>query len=230
MGALSLQTMRDDLRYIVGGYTSTELSDTLVDRWLRFAYLHVARPAIYQHRELLTSGTVPLVTSDRDYTFTAFGTSTDNVQAIKLVVNETRGQRLRPLSLRQIEERARPGGTLLTGRPTHYAAEGSNLYVLPAPNATHNGDTVRVWFWRKPVALAASPASELAEDWDEVIVVGATWRAWRYLNLADRAELAKAEFGQLANEVADRLRADMQEDAADRRIEVELDDYQQPSF
>jgi hypothetical protein len=230
MGALSLQTMRDDLRYIVGGYTSTEMSDALVDRWLRYAYLHVCRPAIYEHRELLTSGTTALVTSDRDYLLSAIAASTDDVQAVKLVVNETRGQRLRPLSLRQIEERARPGGTLLTGRPTHYAVEGTALYVYPAPNATHNGDTLRMWYWRKPAALAAAPATEIAEDWDEVILVGAVWRAWRYMNLPDRAELAKVEFGQLANEVADRLRADMQQDNADRHFDMEVVDYQTHSF
>ena len=230
MGVATLVQLEDDVRYIVGGYSTTEIGNTTVDRWLRWAQLHISRPSVYPHRELLTSGTLLLVTSDRDYPFTGFGTSTDNVQTIKLVVNETRGQRLLPLSLRQIEERARPGGTLLTGRPTHYAAEGNTLYVWPAPNSTHNNDTVRVWFWRKPAALAASPASELAEEWDEVLVVGATWRAWRYLNLQDRAEIAKAEFGQLINEIADRMREDMREDMADRRFDVEVVDYQDTSF
>jgi hypothetical protein len=231
MGAISLQDARDDLRFIIGGYTVTELSDPLVDRWLRWAVLHIARPAIYEHRELFTNGTFTLVTSDRDYAFSAFGTSTDNVQAVSLVMNETRGQRLVRQSLRQMEERARSGAAaLLEGRPTHYTLAGSTLYVTPTPNSTHNGDIVRVWFWRKPAALDVAPAHELAEDWDEVMIAGATWRAFRYLNLQDRAELAKVEFGQLANEVADRLRADMREDMADSGFDVQMVDYQQESF
>jgi hypothetical protein len=230
MGAQTLQSMRDDVRFVAGGYDSTVLSDTVVDRWLRWAQLHVSRPNVYEHRELFTSGTATLATSTRTYAFTTFGTTTDNVQAVALVVNETRGNRLRPLSLRQLEEASRSGSTLIAGRPTHYSLVGNTMYVYPTPNAAHNGDSVRVWFWRKPTALAASPASELAEEWDEVIVAGATWRAFRYLNLQDRAEVAKAEFGQLINEVGDRLRADMQHDAADRRFDVEVHDYQQESF
>src|SRR3972149_4451996 len=103
MGAQSLVDMENDVRFIVGGYATDQLSNTIVDRWLRWAVLHVSRPAIYEHRELFTSGTIALATSDRDYAFSVFGTSTDNVQAVSLVVNETRGQRLVPLSLRQME-------------------------------------------------------------------------------------------------------------------------------
>ena len=230
MGAMTLVQMEDDVRWQLGGYDSTQISNTAADRWLRWAYLHVSRPNIYEHRELLTSATVPLVTSDRDYTLASFATTTDSVNAVALVMNETRGNRLLPMSLRQIEERARPGGTLMVGRPSHYAIIGPTLYVYPAPNSTHNADSVRVWYYRKPAALAASPASELAEEWDEVIVTGALWRGFRYLNLQDRAEVAKVEFGQLINEVGDRLRADMQQDAADRRFEVETLDYQTESF
>lgn len=230
MGAQTLQQMLDDVRFIAGGYDSTVLSDVIVTRWLRWAQLHVARPGVYEHRELFTSGTIPLVTNDRDYAFTVFGTTTDNVQAVALVVNETRGQRLHPLSLRQLEERSRSGATVSAGYPTHYALVGATLYTFPAPSATHNGDTVRVWFWRKPTALAASPASELGEEWDEVIVAGALWRAFRYLNLQDRAEIAKVEFSQLVNDVGDRLRADMQQDNADRHFDVMVHDYQQESF
>lgn len=228
MGTMTLVELEDDVRLVAGGYDSTVMANTRVDRWLRWAQLHISRPNVYEHRELFTSGTIPLVTADRDYAFTVFGTTTDNVNAVALVVNETRGQRLHPLSLRQLEERARPGsGTLQSGRPSHYALVGATLYTYPAPSATHNGDTVRVWFWRKPAALAANPASELAEEWDEVIVAGAVWRAFRYLNLQDRAEVAKVEFGQLINEVGDRLRADMQHDNADRYFDVHIHDYQQ---
>lgn len=230
MGVMTLAQMRDDVRHIIGGLTSAEASDTLVDRWLRWAYLHVSQTAVYQHRELLTNGTAVLATSDPDYTFASFGTSTDNVRAIKLVFNETRGRTLLPMSLRQYGERARPGGSLLEGEPTHYCAEaGTALLVWPAPSSTYNGDTLLVWFWKKPAALAPSPASELAEEWDEVIVQGAVWRGFRYRNQMDRAEVAKAEFGQLANEIADRLREDAREDMQ-RRLDVELVDYQSTPY
>lgn len=231
MGAMTLTQMEDDVRFVLGGYTLDVLSNTIVDRWLRWSLLMVGRPSMYEHRELFGSGTLALATGDRDYAFSTFGTSSDNVQSVALVVNESRGQRLKPVSLRQMEEIARTGnGVVTTGRPSHYMLAGTLLYLYPAPNATHNGDTVRVWFWRKPVALAASPAHELAEDWDEVIVAGATWRGFRYLNLQDRAEIAKVEFGQLANDVASRLRNDMRDDMADRGFDVQVVDYQQESF
>lgn len=230
MGAATLQDLRDELRFAVGGYQSsaTELPDTRVDRWLRWAQLHVARPAIYPHRELMTSGTFMLVTSQAPYPFTGFGTSVDNVQAIRRIHYETRGHRLRPMSHRQYLEAARnQSGVLNTGEPQSYAVEGSNLYVEPAPSSTYNGGTVRVFFFRKPVALAASPATELAEDWDEVILQGGVWRAFKALNVADRAEIAKIEFGQLINEVRDRLREDAQQDHDGHSFEVETLDYQE---
>lgn len=230
MGAASLQNLRDELRYTVGGYLSgtDELPDARVDRWLGWALLHVARPAIYPHRELMTSGTLTLVTSQAPYPFTGFGTSVDNVQAIRKVYYETRGHRLRPMSHRQYLESARTGaGAIIEGEPLQYTVEGTNLYVYPAPSSAYNGGTVRVFFFGKATALAAAPATTLAEDWDEVILQGGVWRAFRALNVADRAEIAKIEFGQLINEVRDRLREDAQQDHDGHTFEVETLDYQE---
>jgi len=230
MGVATLQALRDELRFGVGGFLATadELPDPRVDRWLGWALLHVSRPSIYSHRELMTSGTFALVASTPSYTLASFGTTTDNVQAIRRVHYETRGHRLRPMSHRQYLEAARRAdGTVVTGEPQQYAIDGPSLYVSPAASANFLG-TVRVFFFRKPTALAAAgAATELAEDWDEVILAGGVWRAFRALNVADRAELAKLNFGQLVNEVRDRLREDAQQDHDGHTFEVENLDYQE---
>lgn len=233
MGAITLDDARDEVRYALGGFgaTADQLADDRVDRWLRWAQLHAGRPAIYPHRELATSGTFVLAASTPGYAFSTFATDTDNVQAIRKVFNESRGRRLRPTSHRQYLEGSRTGdGALQTGSPERYAVDGGTLYVLSAPSATYAGDTMRVFFYRKPTALSAVGAmSELGEDWDEVIVAGALWRGFRALGVPERAELAKLEFGQLANEVANRLLLDHLEDHDGRTFEVEIEDYQEPT-
>lgn len=230
MGAATLVEMEEEVRFTVGGYgTGTDqLPNTRVDRWLRWALLHVGRPGTYPHRELMTSATFALVASDPDYALASFGTSTDDVQAIRRVHNESRGRRLLPMSHRQYLDAARTGGgALVTGEPEQYAVDGANLFVYPAPTATYAGNTIRVFFYRKPVALAANPAIELAEDWDEIVIAGAIWRGFRALGIPERAELAKIEFGQLINEVVDRLAIEHVEDHDGRSFEVELHDLQE---
>ena len=230
MGAMSLIDMEDEVRFTVGGFGAgaDQLTPARVDLWLRWALLHVGRPAVYPHRELMTSGTFVLAADVPSYAFSGFGTSTDNVQAIRRVYNESKGHRLTPMSHRQYLEASRTGGgTIVTGQPQQYAPDGGSLFIYPAPTATFSGNTVRVFFYRKPIALAAAPAIELAEDWDEVVVAGAVWRGFRALGVPERAELAKLEFGQLINEVYDRLAIEHIEDHDGRSFEVEILDHQE---
>lgn len=225
MGTLTLQQLRDEARFQLGGRTIDDLPDTRIDIWLDWAYKHIARPGIFPHRSLLASGTLTLVQSDPEYAFTDLSSVTANSQvvAIRGVINETQGYRLRPRTIRQLDEVRldSSGSPRESSRPILYAVESTNLLLHPAPNGTAAGDTIRVRYWAEIGTLATSgAASTLPNDWDEVIVQGATWRGFRALQIPDRAELAKIEFGQLINEVSDRLRLDALEE---KHFETEVD-------
>jgi hypothetical protein len=225
--------MRDETRFWLGGRQSDDegMTDARVDLFLNWAYRHISRPTIFPHRELQSSTTFTFTTSDGDYAFVAdIGlTAASNLVAIRDLVNESQGNRLEPRSIRQLDEfRFDAAGSLIEGRPELYALDGTTLYVYPAPSSSYNGDTVRLRYWAEIAALASSgAASTLATDWDEVIIQGAVWRGWKALNQPERAEIAKVEFGQLTNEVTDRLSLDVEDRGWE--FDVEMQPWQRRS-
>ena len=217
MGVMTAAEMAAELRL---NLNRPDLTDAQAGRWLNWSYLHVSSPRIYRHRELITEETSALTTGTRTYVIAA--NASIAVQSVvihhpdQLTVDANRHERysLHPLRDRAGHDQA---GTRANGRPEWYeiAPGGTNLALIPAPSATYNGWTLSVRRIRRPVLLdvAGTPTGTTAIDapWDEVIVAGATWRGYRALKEPLRSEHWKVEFGQLVNEVTDRVRLEAED-------------------
>ena len=82
-----------------------------------------------------------------------------------------------------------------------FAREGNQLWVEPIPGSNQDGHLLSVLAWRQPADLAAAgDVTVLDSIWDEVILLGARWRAERDLGYRDLAELTKQDFAALINE------------------------------
>jgi hypothetical protein len=91
--------------------------------------------------------------------------------------------------------------TLATGsRPSSYAIEGNTFLIDPVPSAVEAGELLFVRAVREPATLTAGTTTILANRWDEVILLGARWRAELHLGYRDLAEATKLDFAALANE------------------------------
>jgi len=218
VGTLTLQELRDEVRFRVRHIDPDEVPNTRVDLWIRLSYEHVAKPT-NNHRELQAITTFNLVQGDRDYRMITDLGSGDYLWMYDLQNLSALGEqrRLTRMTLRAQDEQDHT----IQRRPLFYdvfydsTANELVLFLDREPgtaNGGGGGDSMVMRYWRRPPALvehATNPATILLPDWDEVIIEGAVWRGWKWIDEPKRAELAKIEFGQLINETADRLKGDL---------------------
>jgi hypothetical protein len=225
MGILTTAEMITEVRSAIGQPSETDVPDTRITLWLDWSYRHVCRPKIHRHREMRVKETITLVTGQRNYDVASDYFSTYSL------ANTTVGYRLIPMDQRRQDE-----PLLTSSRPQFYDIDWytdplgqTTLSVLLYPNVAsgYGGNELRHRYWKMPVGTDTSgltAATEIDSDWDEVIIVGAIWRGWRHRRSVQRAEIHKAEFAQLINEIPDRLVADVED--KDWGFEVEIDRHQ----
>lgn len=196
MGTLTLAQMRTELYYLVNSadeFDPNQVSgQARCDRFLQWSYDRVQAPNTFNHREKQGSQDISLVASTGSYAIT--------LHAISHVRYNATNRRLSPADRRQFSELTFPSGP-----PTRYAEWGGLLYLDYIPTSTEAGNTVTVWGWTEPAALTVSPASILNRIWDEVIVTGAAWRAWRSLGDMVRADTYREEYAAMVNDAKDTL-------------------------
>jgi hypothetical protein len=209
MGTLTLSQLRDEVRFDLKNRPdtgTTGLSDTRLDLFLNAAYLQVAHPSVHRHRELMYTYTLTLATADNDYTFTPVGgvvilaiRSVTHIDAAVLSATAAR-QKLRAKDPQWFDERTINSGS----RPSSYAVEGNSILIEPVPDSSLNGELLQVRAIREPAQLAAAgDTTVIGNRWDEVILLGARWRAELHLGYRDLAEATKIDFASLVNEYRD---------------------------
>ncbi len=172
MGSMTREAMRDELTIALNNRTDTIVAETRKNLWLWQAYLHVCNPNTYRHRTLQGTATITLVADQGTYDDTD-GVPTD-LWATYSVSNTTRGRRLPPRDIRQIDEELER-----TGEPLVYAlwggtAEGATtepstpqLVVRDTPSSTYASDVVRMRYWRRPTVWPAdSNATVISPEFD----------------------------------------------------------------
>ena len=108
---------------------------------------------------------------------------------------------------------------ITTGRPSLFSTEGTNLILHQIPTTTENGQFVTARFYREPADLASdSTTTVLGKFWDEVLSLGAKWRAEQRLGYRELAEITKQDYAALLNEVRPRTELE----AEDTGWQVEL--------
>jgi hypothetical protein len=209
-GVLTLIEMQSELRYALDN--RADLTMTQLNRWLDWSYYQVSMPDVYRHREL--QGTQNITTISGTYQYAI----NDDAYAIYTVRNTTVGFKIRPRSYQYIQELTRHAG-----RVAFYCLWNRQLVVFPTPDSGNAGQVLDVAYFKRPESLTAAvstnPASILAPEWDEVIVLGAIWRGWRSLNRPELAVEAKETYGLMINEITKSLIVD----GEDSGFQFELD-------
>jgi hypothetical protein len=199
MGDMQLLEMRDALRYSI--FNRADLTNPQLNRWINWGYTHLCQPRVFRHRELQidTGNLVTLVTGQIQYDITAatLGMSVPFLYEVVYVAGPDSGNlNTRRRKLRGGQDvREFAMNNLAQGEPTHYALYGTDLWVNLRPATTQNGHVVVIRGWREPAPLTSDDQHTVIRGlFDEVILLGARWRAYRELGRYDLAEIAKADF------------------------------------
>lgn len=233
MGSMSLVDMRTATRWALDNRTN--VSDTQLSRWLNWTYYQVSQPHIHRHQSLQASGSVSLVLDQVTYDlptllgYTLWGLyGVWYVEGSSITDRTIRRQRLRG----SFDVRSTDEGSLGQGRPTRYslwgqtasAGGGQVLNLDRRPSSADAGRVLLVRGYRTPATLVADgDLTVLHPAWDEILILGATWRGFRELAENARAEVARANFGALIQEQQDSRRLDAEDWGG--AFEVDLQPY-----
>jgi hypothetical protein len=219
VGTLTLQFMRDDLYSLLKNASEYDptiaAGQALCDRMLNYSYLRVQRPETFDHLQRQSSQVVPLVAGTSSYAIT-LGT----IGHVQYVASATYNKRLTPMRYYQLLN-----NIIVSGPPSRYARWGPSLYLDYIPSVNEAGQLVNVFGWSVPITLAvSSAASDLDSAWDEVIVIGAAWRAARRLGEQVLADMFREEYGAMVNDA----KSNMNKEADDPGFVSSFDtgDYQ----
>jgi hypothetical protein len=212
-GNISASAMGTQCRLVLGNRSQTDIPDTAAIHWLNWSLNYLASPQVFRHRELLAYETsLTLATSTATYTIPSGDTFGVHSVVIRNNSTTTERYRLEPLRERDGFEWS---GVPANGRPTHYSQYrgASTIEVHPTPTSAYNGWNLYLLRWKAPTQftldgsslLKTTETSPLHIAFDEPLFMGMVWRGWRHLREWERAEQAKAEMGQLVNEIKERL-------------------------
>lgn len=221
MGTENLSGLRSATNWALDNRSN--LTDTQLNRWINWSYLHVTQPHVHRHQPLQAEGPITLVLDQVQYDLpTLLGYTLWGIYGIWYIEGTSatdyslRRQRLRgSFDIRRTDEAA-----LGQGRPTRYAIWGQTagtsggqvLNLDRRPSATDAGRLLLVRGYRQPTTLTADgDVTVLSPLWDEVIILGATWRGFRELGENARAEVARQNFGLLINEQQEARRLDAED-------------------
>jgi hypothetical protein len=221
MGDLDLTALRNATKWALDNRSN--ITDSQLERWINWSYVHISQPKVHRHQPLQAEGSVTLVLDEVQYDIpTELGYALWGIYGVWYVEGSSitdrtlRRQRLRGgFDVRSTDE-----GSLGQGRPTRYSvwgqtatSDGGQVINLDRrPSAGDAGRVLLVRGYRTPTLLTDDTHTTVLNPlWDEVIVVGATWRGFRELGENARAEVNRQSYGLLINEQQDSRRLDAED-------------------
>jgi len=226
MGSMFLEGIRAEVRLDLKNRSDTGfegLSDARLNLYINAAYAHVAHPSVHRHRAMLYTFTISLVNGTNQYTFHP----TPEVAPVQIVALRSvthlesttltataRRTKLRPKDPQWFDKRTITSG----GVPRTCAVEGNVLVIEPVPGAAQNGQLLFLRAYREPSFLVDGQQTALQVPWDEVILLGAVWRAQLHFGYRQLAEATKLDYAALINEY--RAQDDFQGEDWDWMVDV----------
>ena len=81
-----------------------------------------------------------------------------------------------------------------TGDPEMWYEWNDVIYLLPIPGNGNNGETLKLWYWKKPALLTATTDTlEIESEWDDVVIPYMEDLAWKKDGEPDFADYAMTE-------------------------------------
>lgn len=201
MGLLTVLEMETECRYILGG--DEDEDSARIRRWLKFGYEFLCAPNIYEHPELETAEIIPLVAGNSQTTTTVW----NKIEVVRFfdtaiagLTNSSIGRRLRPTSIRRLNDRSQQ----VEGQPTRYAYY-TNVLILDKIIAGSDVGKILMVFGRTraPTINWANDAAvtTLREEWDQLIIMAGAMNGFNAKGLYEKAHGIRDSIGRLVNDM-----------------------------
>lgn len=210
MGILTLQQFLNELRFDLRNRSDTGtsgLSDDRLTFFLNMAMQHITHPSVHRHRAMQFRSNRTLVSGINSYVWNqSAATESFSIRYVYHILDTTDVNTAQHIKLLPRDERWLAQRSISSGPPKIYCVQGNNILLDPVPSANENGQLLSISTWQMPAVFTTSnltAVSALTSQWDEVLLLGARWRAERDLGYVDRAELTRQHYAAMINEYAD---------------------------
>lgn len=178
------------------GYSSTEIT----------SYINDAQ------RDIFNEYRFPFIQTTQPYTLApnvsditnGSGLPVDYVQALNLTLtNVGTNQLLQYMDIRQIDEFYPDPDNPVTNPPsipTKWYVSGETIKVYPIPNSAY---TLSLQYYKKPTTLSAdSDVPEVPPEFEELLVLGASYRVLQVKDNYDQAGVLQNKFDEILQKLA----------------------------
>lgn len=181
---MGLRTFSEFSANVTAAVARTPTSDEL-KRWINDAYREVAYAFDFPEFEYSTS--FPTVAGTFSYDLKVLAPSYRKLHAEGVWIitpDENKAKLIRETRTRWIRNAPSLTDTTQRACPQYYHRYGKTLVVRPFPDKVYD---ISFHFWRQVTPLTSPTAvTEIDEDWDEIVELGALYRAFRRYREFDR--------------------------------------------
>lgn len=191
MGSMTLADFRSE----VGSALARTVDNTRLDRWINQAIWEFAYA--FKFHVLEATGSIDTVPGQESYDLSLISLVVPPFRAMSesgvevVQPSDCIGRLLSETRVHWRLSRDTSTDTTLWGAPTHYHVYGTFLFIRPKPDIDY---TLEFDYWTGVKLTDIDQVSPFNADWDDIIVAGALYRAFRAFGNFDRYKNVRNDF------------------------------------
>ena len=134
------------------------------------------------------------VTTQSTTASTAYITEPTGATIVRHVFDDTNNFRLRNIGWAHYMDYTDRTNVGAYGNPTEWTRANGRIYVHPTPRTV---SSLSIFYKKIPNDLTGDQTTEIGQEWDEPIVLIATWKGHQWLGEFDKADKVKVEIQDL---------------------------------
>jgi len=166
----------------------------------------------YQLDFMQASTTFNTVAGTDSYSLTSIAADLQQLYSLRVTSPDNAEIYLQPMTADEFDMYIQDPTSQTQGSPTKYYLRNNTVYLTPTPDAIY---TVAVRYIKLPTTLTSSSQPDIPEEFNEIVVLGALYRAMQTNDNYDQALIIK---NQMDTQVVDMLKRLRMQPAGSTRV------------
>lgn len=204
MGTLTLSEFKSYIRFQHGNNSEFSTPTDYYAIWFNQAYKELAtrhkhrddktgRTRLFSFPQLNTSSTANTVDG------TAYVSVPTDALVVQEVYNGTSNEYLKWIPWREYVKKTDRATSTAEAKPTKWHRRGTYLYLYSTPDAAY---VLTIYYRKVPASLTLdADVTLLGTEWDNPLLLLATYKSFQWTGQYDKAKVIKAEFDDLVTDL-----------------------------
>jgi hypothetical protein len=191
-------TANDIISQVSGRLKDASVSNTQILRFINDANREICNR--YQWDFMESSANLSTVIGTQNYTLSGIASDLQQVVNLRITSPDTYEGWLAPMTAEDFDRYNADPTSQANGTPTHYYFWNNSVYLFPVPDQVY---TIQVRYIKVPTTLTTADQPDIPEEFQEVVTLGALYRAMQTNDNFDQALVIK---NQMDTQVVDMLK------------------------